>query len=85
MFAVLNDMYALDLSLLQGLILARLNETESARGTDLARDLGVTDPAISRSVGRLVELKFVDTTRDAIDRRAVHYTLTNRARTRFFR
>jgi DNA-binding MarR family transcriptional regulator len=72
-------------TLLQVLILLRLQGCGTARGTDLATTLNVSHPAISRSIAALVTGKYVEEKRGSIDRREVFYSLTAKAHHKFLK
>jgi DNA-binding MarR family transcriptional regulator len=60
--------------------LARIDETEPIRPTDLAESLGIDLSAVSRQVRDLVHAALVERSPDATDQRACHLRLTDDGR-----
>lgn len=78
--ARINDVAGVRVDRAAAVMLARIDELEPARLSDLARLAGVDLSTASRQVGRLVAEGLVERTTDPNDRRASSHCLTRQGR-----
>jgi DNA-binding MarR family transcriptional regulator len=77
---VINELAGADIERAGATMLARIEELQSARLSELACAAGVDISTASRQVARLAELGFVDRTPDPDDRRATLHALSDSGR-----